>query len=72
MGSLVVVPMLEPVEELLLSAEVCSGGPSRLSLQVLVHAFVLAVLLRARRLDPLMDDAQLHPPPSTSELLEKA
>jgi len=62
MRTLVVVAVAEPIELALLLREVFGGRPGGFSFQVLVHALVLAVLLRARGSDPLVHDPELHPP----------
>jgi hypothetical protein len=61
-GTLVVVAVLKLVESLLLLSQVLSGRPGRLSLEVLVHALMLTILLRACWPDALMNDAEFHPP----------
>ena len=62
MRSFVVVALLEEIQSPLLLGESRSGWPGRLPLQVFVHALVLAVLLRTRRANSLVDDPELHPP----------
>ncbi len=62
MRSFVVVALLEEIQLPLLLGEIRGGWRGRLPLHVFVHTLVLAVLLRARRSDSLMNDPELHPP----------
>ena len=62
MRTLVVVALLEEIQALLLLRKILSRRPRGLTLQVLVHALVLSVLLRTRGFDPLMNNSKLHPP----------
>ena len=57
-----VVLGLEAIEFPLLPAKTRCRGARRPGLQGLVHSLVRAVLLGAARLDPLVNDAELHPP----------
>src|SRR5205823_9039580 len=61
-GSLLIVAPAEGVELPLLAAQGVRRRPRRLALQLAVHPFMGRVLLRTRRMNPLMDDAELHPP----------
>jgi hypothetical protein len=61
-GPLFVEGMPEGMEAPLLSAAGRRGGPSRLGLQVAVHALVAPVLMRAGGLDELGANAELEPP----------
>jgi hypothetical protein len=60
--ALFVVAVLELIQELLLLTKARGRWPRRFALQILVHAFMLAVLLWASRRDALMNDAEPHPP----------
>ena len=57
-----VVLGLEAVELPLLPAKSCRRRPRCPGLQGLVHSLVRTVLLRTAGPDPLMNDAELHPP----------
>src|SRR5438132_342046 len=61
-GSLLIVAPAEGVELPLLAAQGARRRPRRLALELAVHAFMGRVLLGTRRMNPLMDDAELHPP----------
>src|SRR5947209_10386587 len=61
-GSLLIVAPAEGVELPLLAAQGVRRRPRRLALELAVHAFMGRVLLGTRRMNPLMDDAELHPP----------
>ncbi len=56
------VARLGAVERTLLPPKSRGRRSRGLPLQVPVHAFVLAVLVRARRSDPLVHNVRLHPP----------
>ncbi len=62
MGAFVVIAMLEEIQLPLLLGQIRGGRPGRLPLHVSVHALVLAILLRTRRVDSLVNDPELHPP----------
>jgi hypothetical protein len=47
---------------MLLGAQAARGGMRGLSLEFAMHAFMLAVFLGTGGGNPLMDDAELHPP----------
>lgn len=58
----VVVADAEGVEPPLLRAQAARGGARGLAFQIAMHSFMGAVVLRTGRRNPLMDDAELHPP----------
>lgn len=62
MRSLVVVQRSERSEGALLRPEIRAWGPAGSGLEGSVHAFMRTVLLGGSRMNPLMLDAEAHPP----------